>query len=66
MTTALEQFDAEVLEKITGASEGEGYRPLDLISELNSHTESEVQKVIAELLLQGRIQFTHKRRLKRA
>ena len=65
MTTALAELDSQVLEKIADASDGDGYRALDLMKELNTHSESEVQKVIAQLMIDGRIQLTLNRRLKR-
>ena len=65
MTTALAELDSQVLDKIEDSSDGEGYRALDLMRELNTHSESEVQKVIAKLLVDGRIEVTTKRKLRR-
>ena len=66
MITVMSELDAEVLQKIAQAPDKDGYRALDLINELKSHSASDIQKAVAALLVEGKIQLTTKRRLKQS
>ncbi len=66
MTTAMPEFDTEVLDKIADAPDGAEYKALDLISEFSTRSESDVQRAIAKLLRNGRIVLTLNRTLKKS
>jgi hypothetical protein len=62
----VQELDTQVFEKVDEATPTGGSRALDLIDAFHSYSEWEVQRVIAQLLVSGRIRLTQGRRLVRS
>jgi hypothetical protein len=63
MGTATLTVHDVIMEKLNNGGQ-DGYRALDLINQLDSYQESEVQKGLAQLLSEGSVIITTDRKLK--
>jgi hypothetical protein len=63
MATASLPVHDVIMQKLNTSGQA-GYRALDLINELESYQESEIQKGLAQLLSEGTVVLTMDRKLK--